>query len=124
MSNLIWPIQGSPIPKERPRVNTKTGHVYTPKKTKTWENIIRQQLVSPPNYQGNVEMFLHFHISKKRFKKVDLDNLVKSALDACNGFLYKDDSQVVRIDAIKTIAENNEMLIIGVSEITITEVEP
>ena len=117
MSNLIWPIQGSPMPKERPRVNTRTGHVYTPKKTAQWEKTIRQQLVSPPNFQGHVEVYLHFHLEEKRFKKIDLDNLVKAALDACNGFLYKDDSQVIRIDAIKTVMKNTESLIIGVKEI-------
>ena len=117
MSNLIWHIEGSPKPKERPRINTKTGHVYTPPTTKQWESDIRKQLTSAPCFEGHVEIYLHFHLEKNRFKKIDLDNLIKSALDACNGFLYKDDSQVVRIDAIKTIMKNTEALIIGVSEI-------
>ena len=115
--NLIWSIQGKPIPKARPRFNTKTGHVYTPPTTKQWETDIRKQLTSPPNFQGNVEVYLHFHLEGKRFKKIDLDNLVKSALDACNGFLYEDDSQVIRIDAIKTVMKNTESLIIGVREL-------
>jgi Holliday junction resolvase RusA-like endonuclease len=33
--------------------------------------------------------------------KPDLDNLVKALLDACNGILYHDDSQVIEINATK-----------------------
>ena len=34
-------------------------------------------------------------------KKPDIDNLVKFVLDAANGVLFKDDSQVVRVLATK-----------------------
>ena len=33
--------------------------------------------------------------------KPDLDNLLKYTLDACSGYLYKDDRQVVKIEAYK-----------------------
>ena len=35
-------------------------------------------------------------------KRPDLDNLIKFVLDVCNGLLFKDDAQVVKITAAKT----------------------
>lgn len=39
--------------------------------------------------------------------KPDIDNLVKFVLDALNGHLYKDDSQIVSLTAIKQYAETS-----------------
>jgi Holliday junction resolvase RusA-like endonuclease len=38
-------------------------------------------------------------------KKPDLDNVVKSFMDAMNGIVYSDDSQVVEIHTTKVYAE-------------------
>lgn len=111
---MIYTIHGSPMPKERPRVNTKTGTVYTPKKTLQWERDIRKQLVSPVMLKGNVEVILHFFLIEKRHKKIDLDNLIKAVLDALNKVCYKDDKQVTRIDARKIITLSDEQVVIGI----------
>lgn len=39
-------------------------------------------------------------------KRPDLDNYIKTVLDACQGILFADDSQVVRIYATKVYAWN------------------
>ncbi|WP_313429611.1 RusA family crossover junction endodeoxyribonuclease [Siminovitchia terrae] len=38
--------------------------------------------------------------------KPDLDNHAKSVLDACNGIIYKDDSQIVDLSVSKFYSEN------------------
>jgi Holliday junction resolvase RusA-like endonuclease len=36
--------------------------------------------------------------------RIDLDNVTKAILDACNGIVYKDDAQIVRLHAVKQYA--------------------
>jgi Holliday junction resolvase RusA-like endonuclease len=43
--------------------------------------------------------------------KPDLDNLVKLVKDAGNGILWRDDAQVVRLDADKVYGPENETII-------------
>ena len=38
--------------------------------------------------------------------KPDIDNLSKSILDACNGIIYKDDSQIVGLNATKYYSDS------------------
>lgn len=48
-------------------------------------------------------------VPKKRLLPVvkpDLDNYVKLVLDACNGYLWPDDSQVCRVTAEKTYSQS------------------
>tara|TARA_Y100000034_G_scaffold122661_1_gene168417 strand:- start:562 stop:1041 length:480 start_codon:yes stop_codon:yes gene_type:complete len=40
--------------------------------------------------------------------KPDIDNLLKSTFDACNGLLWSDDSQIARLDTIKRVASGDE----------------
>jgi len=39
-------------------------------------------------------------------KKPDADNIAKIILDGCNGILYKDDSQIVKLISEKKYSEN------------------
>ena len=52
--------------------------------------------------------------------KPDVDNLVKAALDGCNGFSFEDDKQVVAIVGFKAYAERPRMEI-EVLPVTFTE---
>lgn len=107
-------IEGLPIAKGRPRV-TKRGYTYTPKRTKRYEDHVRDCYLlgvgEEPSEDGLlVYLCFTFPIPKsypkKRVeairtkrelytKKPDLDNLAKTVLDALNGVAYEDDSQVV-----------------------------
>jgi len=99
-----------PIPKGRPKF-TKQGRCYTPKKTKEFENEL--YFMAKDIYKGEpLEGALHIDISfylrkpktvKRKYPHVkpDLDNYIKGTLDALNGLLYLDDSQVVTITASK-----------------------
>lgn len=111
-----------PVAKQRPRL-AKNGHVYTPKDTKTFENLIAY-------YYGHrycfdeyikVKVVFRFEIpksySKKKRKEAlegairptrsDLDNYIKSLLDGLNTRAWKDDRYIVKIEAEKKYSLEN-----------------
>ncbi|HSG19643.1 MAG TPA: RusA family crossover junction endodeoxyribonuclease [Burkholderiaceae bacterium] len=112
---------GQPVGKARPRV-TRAGRVYTPKKTEQAEQDIRKMatyvMCGEPPLQGPLELGVTFTMDVppswtktkrqqaysqqiKPAAKPDIDNLIKTVMDACNGVTYADDAQVVRITASK-----------------------
>jgi Holliday junction resolvase RusA-like endonuclease len=61
-------------------------------------------------WEGPVEMSVSFYFKKPEYltkaikghtKKPDLDNLLKSIKDSLNKIIYKDDSQIIRLNASK-----------------------
>jgi Holliday junction resolvase RusA-like endonuclease len=120
---LVIPVE--PTAKGRPRVvRGKNGHsvTYTPDKTVNAEERIRWHLrehgVRPFAEKVALTVSLTFWVQKpKTAKKTaqpvtrpDLDQYVKLVLDACNGFLWHDDSQVVEIIARKDYGEPSIVL--------------
>lgn len=123
---------GEPVGKGRPRVTARGGkfaHAYTPKKTKDFENDIRfafnvANCEKTPVYDKDAslvaELTFAFEVpksySKKRraaclsgeighTKKPDIDNVVKSVLDALEGGAFESDASVIWIFAEKKYAE-------------------
>jgi len=43
----------------------------------------------------------------KKYEKRDLDNMVKSLLDALKGIAYNDDRQVVVLHVVKQLSDDN-----------------
>jgi Holliday junction resolvase RusA-like endonuclease len=124
---LSFRVDGAPVAKARPRM-TKSGHVWTPAKTKAHEDLIALQARSAKarsatrhEFGGAVMVTVHYHMpmprswSKKRkeaqrfahhIQKPDLDNLVKTVLDALNkAAIWQDDAQVASVTASKIWAD-------------------
>lgn len=92
---------------------TRGGHCFTPAKTREAEAAlvlaINPQLGDKfKPLSGPLRITLMFGMGKPKsnksdycVSKPDLDNLSKTFLDAMNGILYHDDSQVVEIVASK-----------------------
>jgi len=120
-------IPGKIVPKGRPRLDRRHGRLYTPAATVAYEGFVRdhisimagrQRRESWP-YLGPVEVeIIAWLLKPKRTKhpdhpagKPDLDNIVKVALDAITGAgVWKDDAQVVAMDARKVWTEEAECL--------------
>ncbi len=117
-------VAGKPVALERAR-HTKTGHIYTPAKTKNWKyetGLLANRAMKPrAPYAGCVELTVkaYFLIPKswpqwkydaaifnkiRPSSKPDLDNIVKIVKDALNGIVWVDDAQVVRLIAGKYFA--------------------
>lgn len=125
---IYFKVDGEPVGKARPRM-TRGGHAYTPKRSRDYEESIRFAFMSTtcekmPVYPRDVSLKMSVTIAmgipksyskKKREqcklgiiqpnKKPDIDNVIKSVLDACSGYCYEDDSSVVEIHAEKIYAD-------------------
>lgn len=122
--NICFEIPGTPVAKGRPRFVNRGRFVqtYTPDKTASYENLVK--LYCPTHYKLSGPLRAEFHfffpvpksVSKKKraemlngmerpTKKPDLDNCIKSILDALNGIAFDDDSQVVKVVAEKWYSE-------------------
>lgn len=109
-------VPGEPVAKARPRF-TKNGHVYTPKKTAVYEQVIglhaRAAMKGHKILTGPIRLSVtaFFSIPKswtlsqkakamsgalRHTKKPDLSNIIKSVEDALNGIVYADDAQIDR----------------------------
>lgn len=92
-------IPGEPVSKERPR--TVNGHTYTPQKTLDHEAMIKDiwnLKVRKWNPMGRFHVMLEFRVERDN---KDIDNMIKTVLDALNKLAWDDDRQVQRITAWK-----------------------
>lgn len=123
--NILFTIPGAPVPKARPRI-TKTGHTYTPAKTKDYEELVKWSYIAAYQHMKlerplAVEICFHMPMPKsasnpqkskmlrgeiKPAKKPDIDNLAKAVLDGLNGIAYNDDNQIVELKLQKKYGEN------------------
>ena len=131
MAIIELEVLGEVVGKQRPRL-TKTGHVYTPRKTASYEAYIRLAFQEKyPDFKPleealKLEIIAYYPIpksvaAKKReamlsnqvlpTKKPDIDNVLKSVLDALNGIAYKDDVFITDISISKRYAEMPKIVI-------------
>lgn len=132
MHKIEFTVPGQVAAKGRPRfaVNGKYVRAYTPEKTVNYENLVKMAFmqsipegVDDVKLQGAIraEFRFFFPIPKstpkkkheqmaagkiKPTKKPDLDNCIKSVLDALNKIAFDDDGQVVEVLAYKFYSEN------------------
>ncbi len=110
---------------------------YTPKETLNYEAFIKMCYIEAAEgfiFDGPVEALIRCYLgipasaSKKKrqmmasgevpcLKKIDIDNAVKTVLDAVNTIAYKDDSQIVSLIATKQYGETPRI------EVTFREAE-
>jgi len=104
---------------------TRSGHTYTPEKTRYFESSVRlmaRTFYKKPPLEGPLSAEIIFTFkrpksvsAKKRpdhVVKPDLDNLLKSFFDAVsNGVLFHDDAQIVHISALKQYGDENQIKI-------------
>lgn len=121
-------IPGQPVAKGRPKFARRGAHVvaYTPAKTASYENLVKlaaaeaMRGVEPSARPVALSVTLNLQVpaswSNKRraaavagticaTKKPDADNVLKGIKDGCNGIVWADDAQVVRIVLEKRYSE-------------------
>lgn len=125
-------VPGKVIGKGRPRLNSYTGVVYTPTRTKDYETLVEQYfLLKYPRFKPlegriKVNIIAYFSIPKTTkkseinemlennispTKKPDIDNIVKSILDSMNKFAFKDDNQITKLEVEKKYALEDKVYV-------------
>ena len=125
-------VPGKVIGKGRPRLNSYTGVVYTPTKTKDYESLVEQYfLLKYPRFkilEGRIKVNIiaYFSIPKTTkksdinemlennispTKKPDIDNIVKAVLDSMNKFAFKDDNQITKLEVEKKYAIEDKVYV-------------
>ena len=122
MSEVRVFLVGQPIGKGRPRF-TRTGHTYTPDKTRKYEMRLAaagsdemiKLGIDPTPRPCYVLIRAQFQIPKSLTKakklqaeqreifpgKPDLDNVAKIVLDSLSGVIFEDDAQVYELRVLK-----------------------
>ena len=125
-------VPGRVIGKGRPRLNSYTGIVYTPTRTKDYESLVEQYfLLKYPRFkvlEGRIKVSIiaYFSIPKTTkkadinemlennispTKKPDIDNIVKAILDSMNKFAFKDDNQITKLEVEKKYAQEDKVYV-------------
>ena len=113
---LTFQVPGEPIPKARPRFNSRSRQVWTPKRTELAE--LRVEQAARRAYRpiglmtGPLRVDLAFVLPRPigqagsySTSVPDLDNLAKLVLDGLNtADVWRDDCQVAELQAVKTLA--------------------
>jgi Holliday junction resolvase RusA-like endonuclease len=111
-------VDGVPKPQPRPRM-TRQGRVYTPSTADAWKDAVKTAFTRrlKPKIGIPVYLSVHFYLPcPKRVKpgaarpphtgKPDIDNLLKSTMDALTvAGVWEDDAQVIQTAAEKHYAE-------------------
>ena len=123
MSMVYFFVPGKVQGKARPRFSSRSGTVYTPGRTKSYERQIAEAYAAQhgPCFEGAVMVVIEavFPVPKSwtRAKKAeamagklppgkpDIDNILKVVLDGLNGIAYEDDKQVVLTQCKKVYAD-------------------
>lgn len=122
MNELSITISGNPIAKKRPRFARRGRYVTTYNEQQTEEGKFIQIMMSQLkghqpipagmaismqcafNMPVPASMPKKHHGIMRHTKKPDLDNLIKFVKDCANGILWADDSQVIKVAAVKRYA--------------------
>ena len=131
---IAFTVPGQPVAKGRPKFARRGAHVvaYTPAKTASYENLVKmaattamsgvQPTVRPVALSVTLNLQIPASWSKKRreaavagticaTKKPDADNVLKGIKDGCNGIVWTDDAQVVRIMLEKRYSETPNAIV-------------
>lgn len=132
MQPVTVTIPGPPIGKGRPRFSRASGHAFTPSPTRNREAYIRmlatEEMAGREPMTGPIAVVLLAAFEPpaswskvKRLKAIggnlaptgrpDLDNLLKLATDALNGIVFRDDAQIISVQATKTYAPRGLMVV-------------
>lgn len=121
---LTFSVPGEPVAKGRARAFIRGGKIghHTPDKTARYENLVRlaakQAIGAAKPLEGPIGLRCTFWLpvpmsysnkrrkaclngSERHCKRPDIDNLLKSVKDGCNGVVWVDDCQVVEVRASK-----------------------
>jgi Holliday junction resolvase RusA-like endonuclease len=129
---IKFSVPGAPRGKARPQARAFRGKVqrFKDSKTAAYESLVRLVASEAMENRGRIDdpVFVEIDVfvepvastSRSRYSEMiagrikptkapDLDNIVKSILDGCNGVVFRDDVLVVKIAATKSYAVSSRV---------------
>lgn len=114
MTGISFIVEGNPVPQARPRF-TRQGHAYNSDKCKTYREHVALAAKTAMCGRGPISkktpvrvLVAVFRARPKRTTngdapttRPDIDNYAKMILDALNGIVFEDDSQVCEMTVLK-----------------------
>ena len=128
--SVVVELAGAPVAKGRPKFGN--GHAYTPKKTRSYEAVLKDAakvaMHGRPPIEGalKVEILAAFPVPQSWPKmkqarayagtvrptgRPDADNVLKIAGDALNKIVWNDDSQIVLVNIAKRYSDQPRLRI-------------
>lgn len=119
MDSVSFDLDLEPIPCPRPKV-ARNGKVYYPGKYSAWKAKAARMLapVLATNgilrpWGGPIMLSVDFYVREPKTTKLDypypdVDNYLKSIMDALTGLAWQDDTQVVAVRATKNWSETED----------------
>lgn len=114
-----------PHPKQRPRFDKNTGKVYNPvSNIEAEKRILDAFRTTYPKHipweNCKIIMTVHFYFNENskhnsgeyHTNRPDIDNLIKTVMDALNGVAYKDDGLICNITATKHYSDEQGIIVI------------
>jgi len=106
--SITFEVMGEPRPKQSFRY-TKNGGGFTPANVKAWQEVVawkaKEAMSGKEIFLEKIYIILNFRLGNGR--RIDIDNLSKAVLDAMNGIVYNDDTQVVDLNISKCVRKDN-----------------
>ena len=115
-------VEREPLPQPRPRFS-RYGGVYFPQAFQEYKATISkaavQAMAGREPLTGELKAVLKFFRKYKTISRRygDCDNLSKAVLDACNGIVYADDSQIISVVSNKYTDKDNPHIEIEIEKI-------
>ena len=114
---FAFTVPGPPVPYQRAgRLGRRS---YTPKRTADYREAIQYAVLGciprgwPVDARYSVTAEAHFATARR----TDLDNVAKALCDAGNGAIWRDDSQVDRLEISRHLDRERPRLVVGVAVI-------
>ncbi len=135
---IEFEVPGEPVAQGRPRFNSRTKTAHDPQKSRNYKKLVSMyarrskppdMLIGPLTVQIDIFKTPPKAISNVKKNqtalqnetlrpttKPDVDNYAKGVKDACNGIVWKDDSQVVEL-FVRKFYSLNPRVVVKVREI-------
>lgn len=90
---------------------------------KKWKDSMRHFSKNKKPLFCEIKLKVIFYIKRTNTKERDLDNMVKFICDVMNGIIYKDDKQIIKLNAEKRFTNKEEKVLLEISEIKSKSIE-
>jgi Holliday junction resolvase RusA-like endonuclease len=124
---MEWEFPISPVAASRPRISRRGAYFAGPYKKWRQEMVDLVPMLLGDSFvplTGSIEVDLELYVThpkktKLKAPRADIDNYIKAVFDSFNGWLWEDDTQIIKVYATKqwTNPKHDGYFVIGVNQV-------